>query len=193
MFFTLPALAENTILIVGDSLSAGLGIDPVQGWVSLLKQRLKKMKYDYQIINASISGDTLSNGLSRLPAALATYKPAITIIELGGNDGLRALPLTLIQKNINDLVAMAQSAGSQVLVLGVRMPPNYGPAYTQQFEAIYQRLARRRDIAVVPLFLKGVDDHPDLMQSDGIHPVVAAQALMLENVWPVLKPILNKP
>ena len=188
---TLPALAQNTILIIGDSISAGYGIDPKQGWAALLQQRLKDEKYDYQVVNASISGDTTSNGLGRMPAALKQYQPQITIIELGGNDGLRGLQLFVIKNNLQQMVGLAQAAGSKVLMLGVRMPPNYGPAYTQQFQQMYADIAEDSSVSLVPLFLKGVDDHPELMQDDRIHPVAAAQSILLNNVWPALEKLLK--
>ena len=185
LVFTVPALAENTILIVGDSISAGYGIDPTAGWVNLLSQRLKDSKYDYRVVNASISGDTLSNGLSRMPAALTTYQPVITIIELGGNDGLHGLAPDLIKKNLASLIALAKNAGSKVLVLGMRIPPNYGAAYTAQFQAVYQDLANQGDVS-------GVDSNPKLMQGDGLHPAASAQQMLLDNMWPTLKALLNQ-
>jgi acyl-CoA thioesterase-1 len=191
LLFTVPALAENTILILGDSLSAGYGIDPAVGWASLLAKRLKAGKYDYRVVNASISGDTSSNGLSRLPTALTAAHPEITIIELGGNDGLRGLAPDQIKKNLTSLIALAKQAGSKVLVVGVRIPPNYGLAYTQQFEGVYQDLAKMGGVTVVPLFLKGIDDHAGWIQADGIHPTQDAQTKMLDNVWVGLKALLQ--
>ncbi len=190
--FTLPVFAENTILVVGDSLSAGHGIDPAQGWVELLKQRLKENHYDYAVINKSVSGDTTSNGLTQLPAALAQYKPVITIIELGGNDGLRGIDTAVIKANLEKMIQLAKNASSQVLVLGVRLPPNYGPEYIKAFHDIFTHLANRKDIAVVPLFLATIDANTDLMQSDGIHPRAAAQIILLNNVWPILQKMLQK-
>jgi acyl-CoA thioesterase I len=190
LLFTLPVLAENTILIIGDSISAGYGIDPKQGWVALLQNRLHTNTYKYQVVNASISGDTTSDGVSRLPTALIQYHPQITLIELGGNDGLRGLQIFIIKDNLQRMIDMAKKAGSKVLVLGVRIPPNYGIQYTQQFQQIYLDLAKRSDIGVVPLFLKNIDDKPAFMQADGIHPVAAAQDTILNNIWPVLKKLL---
>lgn len=189
--FTLPALAQNTILIVGDSISAGYGIDPEHGWVALLKNRLKQEKYNYRVINASISGDTLSNGLERLPETLSRYKPQITIIELGGNDGLRGLQPELIKMNLERMIAVTKNAGSKVLVLGVRLPPNYGEAYTQQFQRIFSALEKRNTIHVVPLFLKKIDENSNLLQPDGIHPTTQAQSILLDNMWPELKTLLK--
>ena len=189
--FTLPALAENTILIIGDSLSAGYGIDPKQGWAALLQKRLHDEKYNYTVVNASISGDTTSNGLTRMPAALNQYEPQITIIELGGNDGLRGLPLVTLKNNLQQLVELAKNADSKVLLVAERMPPNYGPSYTQQFQQVYVDVASAESVGLVPLFLKGIDDRSELMQEDGIHPKIEAQAMMLNNVWPELVKLLH--
>lgn len=188
---TLPALAENTILIVGDSLSAGYGIDPSQGWVQLLQQRLQNLKYKYHVVNASITGDTTSNGLQRLPAALKQYQPQITIIELGGNDALRGLPTPLIKNNLQKIIALTEAANSKVMLLGVRIPPNYGEAYTGQFQQIYQDFSQQTDLVVVPLFLTGIDTDHAKMQADGIHPLASAQPVMLENVWGTLQKLLH--
>ncbi|VVC77143.1 Esterase TesA [Aquicella siphonis] len=186
-------LAENTILILGDSLSSGYGIEPGKNWVALLKQRLTDRHYPYQVINASISGDTTSDGLSRLPGLLKQYHPAVTIIEMGGNDGLRGLQITVIKSNLLKLIQLAVQAKSQVLLLGVRMPPNYGHVYTQGFNDIFSGLAKDNSIHVIPEFLKGVDEDPNLMQPDGIHPNALAQAILLDNVWPVLVKLLGPP
>ncbi|MDF2867570.1 MAG: tesA [Gammaproteobacteria bacterium] len=179
-----------SLLVLGDSLSANHGIEPQQGWVNLLQQRLAAHKYPYQIINASISGSTTSQGLTRLPELLTKHKPTIVIIQLGGNDGLRGLPVLVIRKNLRNIIEISTRHKAKVLLLGVRLPPNYGPAYTSQFQAIYADLAKQEKVAVVPLFLAGVDEKTDLMQDDGIHPRVAAQTLLLDNVWPQLKALL---
>lgn len=176
---------------MGDSISAGYGIDPKFGWVALLQERLHNDKYNYRVINASVSGDTTSNGLLRLPNALNQYHPQITIIELSGNDGLRGLQISQIKDNLQRMIVLAKQAGSYVLILGVRLPPNYGTAYTQAFQQIFSELAKRDDISVVPLFLKDVDDNPTLMQPDGIHPTVDAQNILLNNVWQALKKLLK--
>ena len=183
-------MAENTILIIGDSISAAYGIDIQQGWVNLLKERLQKEKYNYDVINASISGDTTSNGLERSPAALKKYHPTITIVELGGNDGLRGLPLFVIKNNLDRMIELIQEANSKVLILGMRLPPNYGPDYTQQFYQIFTDLSKRTDIRVVPFFLQGLEKDITLFQPDRIHPTAQAQSLLLNNVWPVLKEML---
>ncbi len=190
--FTLQGFCQNTILVLGDSLSAGYGINREEGWVSLLQKRLQDQKYFYQVINASISGDTTSNGISRLPAAISAYHPVITIIELGGNDALRGLPISLIQKNLETLIDIAKNSGSKVLVLGLRIPPNYGAIYTDSFQQIFLNLSKRQDISVVLLFLKDIDDNPALMQSDQIHPTKEAQSIILNNVWPGLKTLLSR-
>lgn len=192
-FFTLPALAKNTILILGDSLSAGYGLEPGQGWVALLSKRLSDEHYSYHVVNASISGDTTSDGLARLPALLKKYHPAVTIIEMGGNDGLRGLQLEVIRNNLLKLIDLAVQADSKVIVLGVRLPPNYGPGYTQGFQDIFSTLKDSASVRVQPVFLKGVDDHPDLMQTDGIHPKSQAQAIMLDNIWADLSRFIGKP
>lgn len=176
---------------MGDSISAGYGIDVKQGWVELLKQRLKENKYDYEVVNTSISGDTTSNGLAQLPAALKQYKPVITIIELGGNDGLRGLKSSIIKANLERMIRLAKNASSKVLILGVRLPPNYGPEYTKAFQNIFISLAKRKDVVVVPFFLKKIDEDTSLMQSDQIHPTAAAQIILLDNMWPVLQGMLE--
>jgi acyl-CoA thioesterase-1 len=189
--FTLPVFAKNTILIVGDSISAGYGVPTGQGWAALLTEHLDDEGLNYDVVNASISGDTTSNGLLRLPKALADHPPKITIIELGGYDGLRGIPLNTIKGNLTQMIALAKEAGSKVLILGVRLPPNYGPAYTEQFQGIFTTLGQDSSLQVVPLFLHNVDDKPQLMQADGIHPTSAAQPILLNNIWPVLKPLLK--
>ena len=189
--FTLPVFAGNTILIIGDSLSAGYGVETGQGWVALLDKALQEENDHYKVINASISGDTTSNGLSRLPNALQQYKPQVTVIELGGNDGLRGIPLAVIKKNLMHMIELAKSAGSKVLILGVRLPPNYGPSYVDQFHAIFTDLTEDTSVSVVPLFLQNVDNQSQLMQPDGIHPTAKAQAIMFNNIWPKLKPLLQ--
>lgn len=187
---TLPAIAENTILVVGDSLSAAYGIQSGQGWVALLTRRLQDNHYGYQVINDSISGDTTSNGLSRLPAALGKYHPVITIIALGGNDGLRGIALPVIEKNLGKMIEASVNAGSKVLLLSVRLPPNYGPAYTAGFEKIFTDLAADHDVTTV-MMLRNIDENKKLFQADGIHPKAEAQPLILDNIWPSLEAILR--
>jgi acyl-CoA thioesterase I len=191
-FFTLPVFADNSILVIGDSISAGYGINLQQGWVSLLQQRLIQQKFIYHVINASVSGDTTSNGLARLPQALKHYHPQITIIELGGNDGLRGLQISTIRANLQRMIMLAKKSQSKVLLLGVRLPPNYGLLYTQRFQNMFTDLAAHHAISVVPFFLKNIDDNAALMQADGIHPTVAAQIIMLNNMWPSLQQMLDR-
>jgi acyl-CoA thioesterase I len=184
---TLPAIAKNTILVIGDSLSAAHGIRVEDGWVELLKQRLHDNHYHYQVENLSVSGDTTSNGLANLPAALQKYHPVVTIIELGGNDGLRGLTLSVIQKNLQEMIRLTKNAGSKVLLLGVRLPTNYGPVYTEKFQQIFTDLSKENHISLVPDMLKNIDDKDALFQPDGIHPVAAAEPVILDNIWPALK------
>ncbi|HET7370089.1 MAG TPA: arylesterase [Gammaproteobacteria bacterium] len=184
--------ARQTILVVGDSLSAAHGIPAEAGWVSLLSKRLEQQGYDYRVVNASISGDTTSGGLARLPAALDRYQPAIVVLELGGNDGLRGQPVSTMRSNLHRMIELSQQAGARVLLVGVRMPPNYGPVYARQFHQVYRQLADKMDVALVPKILAGIAAHPDLMQADRIHPVAAAEPKVLDNIWPVLEPLLRK-
>jgi acyl-CoA thioesterase-1 len=182
--------AQRDILVLGDSLSAAYGIDAGMGWVSLLRQRLQDQGYPYRVINASVSGDTTSGGLQRLPQALQQHHPAILIVELGGNDGLRGTPLQVMRGNLRKLVELGRRAGARVLLVGVRLPPNYGPAYTAAFEEVYVQVARETHTPLVPHLLQGVATHRELMQADGIHPKADAQERLLDNVWPELKPLL---
>lgn len=182
--------AAGTILIVGDSISAGFGLDTRLGWVSLLEQRLSKEGHDDKVINASISGDTSAGGLARLPALLAEHKPDVVIVELGGNDGLRGQLPAQLKQNLARMIEASQQAGAKVLLLGMQLPPNYGARYTQAFAAVYAELANEKKVALVPFLLEGVGGKPELMQADRIHPAAGAQGLLLDNVWPVLKPLL---
>ena len=182
--------AAGTILIVGDSISAGFGLDTRLGWVSLLEQRLSKEGHDDKVLNASISGDTSAGGLARLPALLAEHKPDVVIVELGGNDGLRGQLPAQLKQNLASMIEASQQAGAKVLLLGMQLPPNYGARYTQAFAAVYGELANEKKVALVPFFLEGVGGKPELMQADRIHPAAGAQGLLLDNVWPVLKPLL---
>ncbi|MNO32706.1 Esterase TesA precursor [compost metagenome] len=180
----------GTVLIVGDSISAAFGLDTRQGWVALLQQRLEHEGFDDKVINASISGDTSAGGQARLPALLAEHKPAVVVLELGGNDGLRGQLPTQLQQNLASMIDSARGAGAKVLLLGMRLPPNYGVKYTTAFEQVYSNLATQKNVALVPFFLDGVGGVPELMQADGIHPAQGAQDKLLENVWPTLKPLL---
>ena len=182
--------AAGTILIVGDSISAGFGLDTRLGWVSLLEQRLEREGHDDRVVNASISGDTSAGGQARLPALLTEHKPDVVIVELGGNDGLRGQPPAQLQQNLAAMIDAAKTAGAKVLLLGMQLPPNYGVRYTEAFARVYTQLADEKQIALVPFFLEGVGGHPELMQADGLHPAAAGQERLLDNVWPALKPLL---
>ncbi len=181
------------ILVYGDSISAAYGLEHVeQGWVELLKARLKAQGYVYQVVNASVSGETTAGGLARLPRALQVHHPKLLIIELGGNDGLRALPVTQMRANLAEMIDLATAAGAKVLLLGMRMPPNYGPEFTQAFHAVYASVAQEKKTALVDFLLDGTALDPNLIQADDIHPNAAAQPILLNNVWPALKPLLQK-
>jgi acyl-CoA thioesterase-1 len=182
--------AAGTVLIVGDSISAAFGLDTRLGWVSLLDQRLQKEGIADKVVNASISGDTSAGGQARLPALLAEHKPQLVILELGGNDGLRGQQPANLQQNLASMIDASRAAGAKVLLLGMRIPPNYGPRYTEAFAAVYGNLAQEKKVPLVPFFLEGVGGIPELMQADGLHPAVAAQGKLLDNVWPTLKPLL---
>ena len=180
------------ILVFGDSISAGYGLPRVeQGWVGLLQARLKEQGYGYEVVNASVSGETTEGGLARLPRALSMHHPQIVILELGGNDGLRALPTTAMRSNRSRMIELSSKAGAKVLLLGMRIPPNYGPSYTTQFSAVYSDLAQSLHTPSVPFLLDGIALRADLMQADGIHPDQAGQPRLLENVWPALLPLLK--
>lgn len=190
--FSLPARADApVILILGDSLSAGYGIPVERGWVNLLQLRLAERSFPHRVVNASISGDTTAGGLSRLPAALEHDHPAIVILELGANDGLRGQPIMTLAANLSRLIEQAQQAGSRVLLAEMRIPPNYGPAYTQKFQATFGQLAKHYDILLIPFLLDGVAGDPALIQDDGLHPRAEAQGRILDNVWAVLEPVLR--
>ena len=186
------AKAAPTILVMGDSLSAGYGIQVEQGWVTLLEQRLQRQGYGYRVVNASVSGETTRGAATRLPRALALHKPSILIIELGGNDGLRGLPLGASRANLVAMVERAHASGTRVVLVGMKIPPNYGPRYSRDFEAIFSTIAERYKLAFVPFFLDFVALDPARMQADGIHPNAKAQPFLLDNLWPKLKPLLKK-
>ena len=182
--------AAGTLLIVGDSISAGFGLDTRQGWVALLQKRLKEEGYTDQVINASISGDTSAGGQARLPALLTAHKPSLVVLELGGNDGLRGQPPQQLQQNLASMIERSREAGAKVILLGMRLPPNYGVRYTTAFAQVYEQLAQQHKVPLVPFFLEGVGGVPELMQADGIHPALGAQQRLLENAWPTIKPLL---
>ncbi len=175
----------------GDSLSAAYGIAETRGWVALLDARLKRERLDYSVANASISGETTAGGLSRIDRALAAHKPAVLILELGANDGLRGLPVEQMAKNLEAMVSRARGAGARVLVIGTRMPPNYGPDYARAFETAFAEVAKRNRAALVPDLTAGFGEKLELFQPDRLHPNEAAQPLLLENVWKALRPLLR--
>ena len=191
-FTTLNSRADG-ILVLGDSLAAGYGLESGEGWVDLMQQRLQESGNSTEIINASVSGETTSGGLARLPDLLELHEPEMVLLELGANDGLRGIPLQIVEKNLNQLVELITAADAQVIVLGNRLPPNYGPRYTQQFFELFQTLAEKHDLPIVPFLLDKVATDWDLMQSDGLHPNAQAQPIILETVWQVLEPeLLNE-
>ncbi len=183
--------SSPVILVMGDSLSTAYGLDPQQGWVNLLDQRLTEQGIDYRVVNASITGDTTRGGLARLPQAIQRHQPAIIVIELGGNDGLRGINPRQMQSNLRQMITLSQQSGARVLLVGVRLPANYGKAFTQRFEAVYPDLAQETGVVMVPFILNNVTDRPELFQADGIHPTAEAQEIMLENVWIQLEPLLG--
>ena len=182
-----------TILIWGDSLGASYGIPVSAGWVTLLDQRLKTQGYDYTVVNGSVSGETTAGGLSRLPGALKQHPPSIVVIELGSNDGLRGTAIKVMKDNLGRMITLSRKQGAEVLLLGMLMPPNYGKAYTKAFSQAYMDVAKRYKVPLLPFFLKGVADHPELMQADDMHPTAEAQPMLLDSVWPLLQPLLHKP
>jgi acyl-CoA thioesterase-1 len=188
----LPLSASaSTILIVGDSLSAAYGMPLEQGWVRLLQQRLATDHYPYTIVNASISGDTTANALNRLPQAMTRHQPVIVVLELGGNDGLRGLSLAAMKRNLAAMIQTARQHEAEVLLIGVQLPPNYGPRYTQQFHAVYHELAQEYALALLPSLVDGVGTRTELMQEDGIHPNSKAQPLIVTRVWQQLRPLID--
>lgn len=184
------AAQAPVLLVLGDSLSAAYGMATEAGWVGLLQRRLIEDGRDYQVINASISGETTAGGLSRLPGLLETHRPLVLVIALGANDGLRGFPFDTIRDNLRGMIQLARGVGSQVLLAGVRLPPNYGAAYTEGFQAVFREVAAAEQAALVPLLLQGVEGF-EMMQADGIHPSAAAQPRILDNLWPELKPLLE--
>ena len=189
---TAATAVPPVVLIVGDSISAAYGLPAGTGWVDLLAARVKAEGLPHRVVNASISGDTTAGGRSRLTALLTQHRPAVVVIELGGNDGLRGGNLQATRDNLDAMVTLAQKAGARVLLVGTRLPPNYGPAYTREFDALFADVAKRRKVALVPYFFAGFGENNELFQPDRIHPTAAAQPQLLENVWPALKPLLGK-
>ena len=186
------AAAEPTLLVLGYSISAGYGIPVERGWVALLQERLTRKGYRYHVVNASISGDTSRSAAARLGQLLEDTHPQIAVVELGGNDGLRGLVLDEIEKNLGTIIELLKQHRAQVLLIPMQLPPNYGPVYNSRFQELYQRLGDAYDIRVGKFILQGIGDQPELMQSDGIHPIAAAQEAMLDNIWPALQSMLKK-
>lgn len=194
LLYSLAAAANGqyTLMVFGDSLSAAYGMDEEAGWVTLLANRLQEEAWPVQVVNGSVSGETTTGGLARLPAMLESYKPDLVILELGGNDGLRGLPIDLVQQNLASMIDLIQTGNAEVLLAGIQIPPNYGPRYTEPFFAQFAALAAEKNLALVPFLIDGIPQQPELMQDDGIHPKAEAQWMILENVWPVLEPMLEK-
>jgi len=193
LIFTASAHADGapTVLIFGDSLSAGFGIDVDQSWAALLQQRLEDQGYEHRVVNASISGETTEGGAAQIDNAIATFSPVLIILELGGNDGLRGFPPSRIKSNLKAIALRARDSGASVVLLGIRIPTNYGARYTQAFEAVYQEVAAELEIRWIEFFMDGVALNDDLLQEDRIHPNAAAQPLLLNNAWPIIRATLD--
>ncbi len=193
-FAPLASIAAEppVILVLGDSISAGFGLPPGAGWTHLLQKRLAERRYPHRVVNASISGDTTAGGRSRLPALLARHKPAIVVVELGGNDGLRGGSLASSRENLVAMVAATKAAGARAMIVGMKLPPNYGAAYARQFDAMFAEVAKAERVPLVPFFFAGFGEDRDLFQADGIHPTEAAQPKLLDNLWPTLERLLKR-
>ncbi len=185
------SVSARTLLVLGDSLSAAYGISPEQGWVALLETRLQQEYADIRVVNASISGETTQGGITRLPALIKRHQPDWIVLALAANDGLRGMPLGIIERNITTLIELSEDAEAKPLLVGIRLPPNYGVSYTERFYTLFETLAQQYQISRVPFLLDGVALQETLMQSDGLHPNAKAQPLLLENVWPFLQPLLG--
>lgn len=195
MLAALPAAAgeQPTVLVLGDSLSAGYGLSRDESWTRLLQRRLDETGRPYMVVNASISGDTTRGGVARLPRALNIHQPALVIIELGGNDGLRGIPPEEIRRNLSEMVRLSEESGAAVLLTGMRIPPNYGPEYTQEFRDAYREVSDETGVPLTPFVLEDIALEPGMMQEDGIHPTAAAQPLILDKLWPWIEPLLGPP
>jgi acyl-CoA thioesterase-1 len=187
----LQAAPQQSILVFGDSLSAAYGIAQARGWVSLLAERLKRERPDYSVVNASISGETTAGGAARIAKALQTHKPALVILVLGANDGLRGLPVAELRRNLASMIEQSQKAGARVVLVGMKLPPNYGPDYTRAFEAAFVEVAKQYKTALVPFLLEDIAEKEGFFQADRIHPTESAQPFMLERVWKALQPLLR--
>jgi acyl-CoA thioesterase-1 len=185
--------APKTVLVVGDSLSAEYGLVRGTGWVALLEKKLKAEKIDAAIVNASISGETTSGGLTRLPALLAQHKPEMVVIELGANDGLRGLPVASAEANLRSMVTLAQKNRARVLLVGMRLPPNYGRAYTDKFSGMFKQVATELKAPLVPFMLEGVAQEPYMFQPDRLHPLATAHPIILANIWPTFSALIKQP
>jgi acyl-CoA thioesterase-1 len=183
---------DYVLMVFGDSLSAAYGIDEEDGWVALLDNKLRNDNWPYSVVNGSVSGETTTGGLARLPAMLDSHRPDLVILELGGNDGLRGLPLEILKSNMLIMIALIEEQGAEVLLTGIQIPPNYGPRYTVPFYQLYGELAAEKTLALVPFLIEGIPQQPELMQNDGIHPRAEAQYMILDNVWAVLEAMLQK-
>jgi len=183
--------APPVLLVLGDSLSAAYGIGQDRGWVALMQQRLAERGHPHRVVNASVSGETSAGGLARLPQLLGQHRPAVVVIELGANDGLRAIPAKVLGENLRAMIDLAQAGGARVLLLGIRLPPNYGAVFNTRFEKVYAEVAAEKGVALEPFFLRGVAEQRALMQPDGLHPGAEAQPVLLDNVWPALVPLLE--
>jgi len=186
------ALAARTILVFGDSLSAAYGLAANQGWVHLLEQRIAQTGLDWHVVNASVSGETTAGGLRRLPEDLRRHKPSLVVIELGANDALRGQPIAAMRSNLEQMIRLARAAHAEVVLVGIMIPPNYGIDYAAEFRDLYATLAKKANVALVPFLLRGVIERPDLFQADQLHPTAAAQPILLDNVWPVVEPLLRR-
>ncbi len=192
MLLFVGAAHAATILVWGDSLSAGYGLEPGRAWPTLLQTRLQEKGFRHTVVNASVSGETSAGGRSRLPAALERHKPDIVILELGANDGLRGLRPQLMAENLEAMIAASRDAGAQILLVGMQMPPNYGPAYTRRFAQTFDDVAKAQQVPLVPFLLEGFAGQPERFQADGIHPTADAQPLVLDTVWRGLEPLLKR-
>jgi acyl-CoA thioesterase-1 len=181
-----------TILVFGDSLSAGYGIDASQSWVSLLQQRLKEQGYEHEVINASVSGETTEGGATRIDTALSDFSPDLIILELGGNDGLRGIPAARMKANFEHIIARAKASGAAVVLLGIRIPTNYGPRYSAEFEAVFRQVSEELKVQWIEFFMEGIALNDELLQDDRIHPNAVAQPLLLDNAWPVIRAALDR-
>jgi len=186
------AADRPNVLVIGDSLSAGYGIDVDQSWTALLQHRLREQGYEHNVVNASISGDTTAGGAARIASALENFSPDLVVLELGGNDGLRGMPTKKMKENLASIIGASRDAGADVVMLGIRIPTNYGARYTSEFENIYRQLADELDVPWIEFFMQGVALNEKLMQDDGIHPNEAAQPILLDNAWPVISDTLAK-